>query len=254
MTVEYYLAAGAGIAGLAVWARRAFASFGAQRPEDYAASGPAFDIRERLNGPILCEGVIFGPTGRVSSRFVADFDARWDGDTGVMTERFRYDSGRTQDREWTLSLAGGGRIRASAADLVGAGTGRQAGSAVCLSYRIRLPADAGGHVLDVVDWMYLTPNGTIMNRSQFRKFGFKVAELVATMRPVAPVEAPEPASRCGAGAADTRPVVPPQGGRATGAGAAGEGTGAPRALAPGEGTGAGTGGGAAAGPGPAAPG
>jgi hypothetical protein len=38
-------------------------------------------------------------------------------------------------------------------------------------------------VLNTVDWMYLTPNGTIMNRSQFRKFGIKVAELVATMRP-----------------------------------------------------------------------
>jgi hypothetical protein len=31
--------------------------------------------------------------------------------------------------------------------------------------------------------MYLTSNGSIMNRSQFRKFGIKVAELVATMRP-----------------------------------------------------------------------
>jgi hypothetical protein len=41
---------------------------------------------------------------------------------------------------------------------------------------------AGGHVLDVTDWMYLMENGTIMNRSQFRKFGIKVAELVATMR------------------------------------------------------------------------
>ncbi len=37
----------------------------------------------------------------------------------------------------------------------------------------------------VTDWMYLADNGTIVNRSQFRKFGFKVAELVATMRPVA---------------------------------------------------------------------
>jgi hypothetical protein len=31
--------------------------------------------------------------------------------------------------------------------------------------------------------MYLMENGAIMNRSQFRKFGIKVAELVATMRP-----------------------------------------------------------------------
>ena len=41
----------------------------------------------------------------------------------------------------------------------------------------------GSHVLKTVDWMYLTPDGTIVNRSQFRKFGIKVAELVATLRP-----------------------------------------------------------------------
>lgn len=49
-------------------------------------------------------------------------------------------------------------------------------------YRLKLPEDAGGHVLKTVDWMYLAPDGTIINRSQFRKFGIKVAELVATMR------------------------------------------------------------------------
>jgi hypothetical protein len=38
-------------------------------------------------------------------------------------------------------------------------------------------------VLDVTDWMYLMENGTIINRSQFRKWGVKVAELIATMRP-----------------------------------------------------------------------
>jgi hypothetical protein len=31
--------------------------------------------------------------------------------------------------------------------------------------------------------MYLLDNGTVMNRSQFRKFGIKVGELVATIRP-----------------------------------------------------------------------
>ena len=68
-------------------------------------------------------------------------------------------------------------------DIIGTARGRQAGSAARLTYRIRLPDSAGGHVLDVVDWMYLAPGGAIVNRSQFRKFGFKVAELVAVMRP-----------------------------------------------------------------------
>jgi hypothetical protein len=156
--------------------------FLAQSPDDYA-NGPTFDIREVLNGPIACEGMIYGPTGRVSSRFVANFEAEWDGNTGVMREHFQYDSGATQDREWRLSVDESGKITADADDLVGTGTGQQNGSGVQLNYRIQLPEASGGHVLDVVDWMYMMENGTVMNRSQFRKFGIKVGELVATMRP-----------------------------------------------------------------------
>ncbi|MEO0774237.1 MAG: DUF3833 family protein, partial [Pseudomonadota bacterium] len=139
--------------------------------------------RQHLNGPIKCEGVIYGPLGRVTSRFDADFMASWDGNKGVMAEHFRYDSGNTQDREWRLELGNDGSVKADADDLVGQGVGQQKGSALKLNYKIRLPEEAGGHVLSVTDWMYLTPCGTtIVNRSQFRKFGIKVAELVATMR------------------------------------------------------------------------
>ena len=174
---------GALAAFLLVWAQRRYLSFRAQVPGDFAGQGPEFDLRQHLNGPIACEGVIYGPTGRVASRFVGDFEASWDGNVGRMTERFRYDSGRVQNREWTLTLGNDGSIRAEAPDVVGIGTGQQTGPAVLLNYRIRLDKEAGGHVLDTTDWMYLVDNGTIMNRSQFRKFGITVAELVATMRP-----------------------------------------------------------------------
>ena len=170
------------VAGFVLKSR--FLDFTAQTPEDYTHNTPDFDIRAHLNGPIACEGVIYGPTGRVTSRFVAEFHAEWDGNEGRMTEDFRYDSGAEQHREWRLSLSDNGRIRADAADLVGMGSGQQMGSGVCLNYTIKLPESAGGHALDVVDWMYLVENGTIINRSQFRKFGIKVAELVATMRPL----------------------------------------------------------------------
>lgn len=161
-----------------------FIGFRTQRPADLAGRGPRFDLRTHLSGPILCEGVIYGPTGRVTSRFVADMEGTWDGNTGILKERFRYDSGRTQDRHWKLTVGNDGAIRAEAPDVVGAGEGRAEGPGVQLRYRIRLDAEAGGHVLDVTDWMYLMENGTIMNRSQFTKFGITVAELVATMRRV----------------------------------------------------------------------
>lgn len=163
--------------------RAKYFDFAGQSPADYAnLPGEAFDLRKHLNGPIACEGVIYGPLGRVASRFTGEFVANWDGNKGVMKEHFLYDSGSEQFREWHLTLGNDGRIRAEAADVVGTGQGVQSGPTVQLRYRIRLADDAGGHVLDTIDWMYLAPNGTIVNRSQFRKFGIKVGELVATMR------------------------------------------------------------------------
>lgn len=184
MTAPLYFALGAAAMLLLVVLRGRLAGFMAQKPEDYADSAERIDLRHHLNGPIKCEGVIYGPLGRVVSRFTGDFLAQWDGNRGVMHERFLYDSGNTQDREWRLELGNDGAIRAEADDLVGVGTGQQIGPAARLSYRIRMPEEAGGHVLGVTDWMYLAPNGVVVNRSQFRKFGIKVAELVATMRKV----------------------------------------------------------------------
>ena len=169
--------------GLAAVVVHRFTGFRSQSLADYAGQGPQFDPRRHLSGPILCEGVIYGPFGRVTSRFVADMHGTWDGPHATLTERFRYDTGTIQNRVWRLTIADDGAIDATADDLIGPARGHTAGPACQMRYRIRLPAASGGHVLDVVDWMYLMPNGTILNRSQFRKFGFKVAELIATMRP-----------------------------------------------------------------------
>lgn len=183
MSTLFALIAGVLLTLAALGLARRFAGFAAQRPEHYAdAPGEKFDLRRHLSGPLICEGATYGPLGRVTSRFVGEMQATWEGNQGVMTEHFRYASGKEEHREWHLTLGNDGRIRARADDLVGEGTGRQSGPAVQLRYRIRLPEESGGHVLDGNDWMYLTPNGTIVNRSQFRKSGIKVAELVAVMR------------------------------------------------------------------------
>ena len=175
---------GAALALAGVWLWRSRMTFKGQRARDYAFQHPDFDLRSRLSGDLACEGVIFGPTGRVTSRFVADVTARWQGGTGTMREHFRYDSGATQDREWRITLLEDGHFRAEADDVIGVGVGKTEGPTLSMRYRVRLPDDVGGHVLSATDWMYLMENGTIVNRSQFRLFGVKVAELMATFRKV----------------------------------------------------------------------
>lgn len=178
-----YILIGMAVLAVVMILKTRLADFTAQRPEDYA-DGPVFNVQTVLNGPLECEGVIYGPTGRVASRFVARFEGHWEGDIGTLREVFDYDSGTRQERQWSLRLGNDGQIQATAPDVIGTGEGMQRGSAVRLKYRIKLTEDAGGHELDTVDWMYLMPNGTIINRSQFRKLGIKVAELVATIRPI----------------------------------------------------------------------
>ena len=166
---------------LALW--RPGLSFRHQKPDHYAATGPAFDIKQHLNGPIISEGMIHGPNGRLASRFVADMKGEWDGNTGTLAESFRYDNGSTQERKWYLTLGENGSFTATADDIIGTAHGQVSGATLSMTYRIRLTEAAGGHVLNVTDWLYLMENGTILNRSELRKFGIKVAELTATMRP-----------------------------------------------------------------------
>lgn len=167
----------------AVLVQRAFFSFAAQKIGDYAGTAPRMDIRQHLSGRLLSEGVIFGPDGRATTRFVAVMHGDWQGDRGTLSESFQYANGGVQDRRWTLTVAPDGSFTATAPDIIGAGSGEQAGAVAHLTYRIRLPEASGGHVLDATDWLYLMDNGTIMNRSEMRKFGVKVAELIATIRP-----------------------------------------------------------------------
>lgn len=169
---------------LLILARDMFFSFRAQSPQSYADSGPDFILNQHLSGRIQADGLIYGPNGEMTNSFVAEMIGSWDGDSGTLTERFTYSNGKTQERKWYLTMDSPTTFTARADDIVGLGKGEVSGSTVRLSYDIILPEDSGGHTLSATDWMYLTESGTIMNKSEMRKFGIKVAELLATMRPV----------------------------------------------------------------------
>jgi hypothetical protein len=164
-----------------VLVQRLFFGFMAQAPADYAGGSPAFDLRKVLNGPFVASGVIYGPTGRVATRFTAEMQGTWGDEGGTLAESFRFESGRTLERTWRLVPGEGGRFTATADDVVGVGEGEAAGSAAVLRYRLRL-ADVGREV-DVTDWLYLAPDGAIVNRAQFRRFGILLGEIVGTIRP-----------------------------------------------------------------------
>ncbi len=156
--------------------------FSKQSPNDYADATPIFDAKTTLKGDYLSEGIIYDYTGKVVSTFKARMSGDFDESGGKLREHFIYASGREDHREWTLKFKGDGTFTATAPDLVGEGVGVQSGNTLQMKYKLKLNEDAGGHVHTVADWMYLTDEGTIINRSQMKKFGVKVAELVAVFK------------------------------------------------------------------------
>jgi hypothetical protein len=183
MSAIAYIFLGAAVAIGGTWLWDQFWSFRAQSPADYAAERPAFDLPSALSGEYTAHGAIFDYTGRANVRFAATLTGSFDETGGTLSERFSYDGSNTADtRQWQISFTGPDRFTATAADVVGTAEGVVSGNAVRMTYRLRLPERAGGHVLNVVDWLYLMEDGTIINRSDMRKFGFKAAELFAVFR------------------------------------------------------------------------
>lgn len=157
-------------------------SFKNQKISQFKSDSKIFDIRKVLEGNMVAEGMVYGISGRLSSTFTAQFSGNWVNNEGSFIENFQFSTGKNQIRKWNLIIDSNGKIIGTADDIIGKAVGQQYGSAVMLSYKLKLSEDLGGHVIKVIDWMHLLENDTIFNRSEFRKFGFKVGELVATFR------------------------------------------------------------------------
>lgn len=103
---------------------------------------------------------------------------RLDKSGALLLDQMVYEEGKpTRRRSWRLVRAGGNRIAGTISDAVGPVTGELNGNVLHLKYRAR-EANA-----QVEQWITLHPNGrTASNRMVFRKFGFKAATLVSTIR------------------------------------------------------------------------
>ena len=179
-----YMAAGIAICLAMGFVWDHFWSFRAQATADYATERPFFDLKSALGRTYSANGVIFDYSGRVNIRFSATITGTFTDNGGILDEEFFYD-GRpdAERRQWQIQFTGPTSFTATAADVVGRAKGEVAGNALRMTYRLRLPERAGGHVLDVVDWLYLMDDGSIVNRSDMRKFGLRAAELFATFQP-----------------------------------------------------------------------
>ena len=153
--------------------------------EQYRAETPQLDMRKFFSGTVDGWGMFQDRSGKVLKRFHVVIDAKWQGDTGTLDERFTWSDGpgggNPERRVWTLTDLGGGRYSGSAGDVVGAARGEAAGNALRWRYVLALPVDGKVVEVDFDDWMYLVDDRVMLNRSFMSKYGFRLGEVTLTL-------------------------------------------------------------------------
>ncbi len=153
-----------------------------QKIEEYQAVTPKMDIREYLNGESEAWGVLFDLNGKQDSHFHVKMKGTWKGNEGKLEEHFVFSDGRKDERVWTIHVTDDNNFTATAKDVVGTAIGTQQGNAVNMQYVLRIPRDGSTIDLDMDDWMYRIDDKTVLNRTQMRKYGIKVGELMIVFK------------------------------------------------------------------------
>ncbi|MEF8733999.1 MAG: DUF3833 domain-containing protein [Candidatus Accumulibacter meliphilus] len=154
--------------------------------ERYRAEQPPLDLATYFNGQIDGWGMFQDRSGAVIKRFHVLIDAKWekrDGvDVGTLDEHFSWSDGSTSRRVWTITRVDAARYIGFADDVVGEAHGEAAGNALRWRYVLALPVDGRVWNVDFDDWMFLIDEQVMLNRSEMRKFGFRLGEVSLSFR------------------------------------------------------------------------
>jgi hypothetical protein len=65
---------------------------------------------------------------------------------------------------------------------VGTAEGKQYGNVANMQYVLKVPSDGTTYEVSFDDWLYLQPNGEVLNQTKLTKYGFTVGKLTITIR------------------------------------------------------------------------
>ena len=151
----------------------------------FAGSGPAFDPLRFWTGHVRSWGVLENrsaePDDIVTTDCVGELEAP---DRLHMTQLLTLGDGSVRSRDWHMRRIAPGRYQATASDMVGTASGTASGRAFHWSWV--LATRPGNRLFDVTldQWMYLMPNGTMLNRTSIRRLGITLAEVTEQFEPV----------------------------------------------------------------------
>ena len=147
------------------------------KPEDFKGKEPRLIIEEYLSGDVKAWGVLQNRSGKVTRQFSADLNGKWDGNQLILDEKFNWDDGEIQTRQWQITKIDENKYEGTAGDVVGKAKGYSYGPAFKFEYVLLVPVKGKEMKITFDDWIFKQDDRVAINRATMTKFGIRVAEL-----------------------------------------------------------------------------
>ena len=147
------------------------------KPTDFKDQKPRLIIEEYLSGNVKAWGILQNRSGKVTRQFSADLNGNWDGKQLILDERFVWNDGEIQTRQWKINKIDNHNYEGTAGDVVGTAKGYSYGPAFKFEYVLLVPVKGREMKITFDDWIFMQDERVAINRATMTKFGIKVAEL-----------------------------------------------------------------------------
>jgi|TARA_B100000767_G_scaffold222032_1_gene210629 hypothetical protein len=147
------------------------------KPIDFKDQEPRLIIEEYLSGNVKAWGILQNRSGKVTRQFSADLNGKWDGKQLVLDEKFNWNDGEVQERQWQINKINEHYYEGTAGDVVGKAKGYSYGPSFKFEYVLLVPIKGKEVKITFDDWIFKQDDKIAINRATMTKFGIKVAEL-----------------------------------------------------------------------------
>ncbi|CAA6827942.1 MAG: FIG002577: Putative lipoprotein precursor [uncultured Thiotrichaceae bacterium] len=144
---------------------------------------PKLDIFKYFEGNTRGWGMFQDRSGTLKRQFVVDIKGSVD-ESGVLIleEDFVWNDGEKTRRVWRISRTSDAHYKGNAEDVIGSAIGVSAGNALHWTYDLNLVVKDKTWKVSFDDWMFLQPDGVLLNRATMKKFGFRLGEVTIAFK------------------------------------------------------------------------
>ncbi len=151
-----------------------------QSLEKYKNNSPKLELDQFFQGSLVAHGIVQDFSGQVVRSFHAELVATWQGNKGLLDEKFYFNDGEIEYRCWYLTKDGDSYV-GTASDVEGEAKGSVVGNTLNWKYHLNVNTESGIRTLYLDDWLYQIDDSTLINRTDMSFYGIDVAELTLSI-------------------------------------------------------------------------